>query len=295
MNEIGRIREVCRYLEEHGDEPFSLDRLAVMAAMSKYHFSRRFKSVVGVTPKSYAASIRLNRLKNALKDETPVDAAVYDAGYGSASRVYESAARNLGMTPAQYRAAGKGVSISYAAIETPVGLLMIGATDRGICFARFGESEVDLLAALRGEYANAAIAPMNEPEHPEMAKWVAAIGRHLAGEQPDLRLPLDIRATAFQLRVWKYLQSIPYGDVRSYGEVARAIGKPSASRAVANACAQNPAAIVIPCHRVIRESGDLSGYRWGLARKRTLLDAERRVRATPPRAPSRARAAQGRS
>jgi AraC family transcriptional regulator of adaptative response/methylated-DNA-[protein]-cysteine methyltransferase len=182
------------------------------------------------------------------------------------------------MTPAQYRAAGKGVSISYAVLETPLGTMLIGATDRGICFAQFGESEEELRKKLQAEHVNAEIVPMRRPYHPDFAKWTDAIIGHLAGERPDLDLPLDIRATAFQMRVWKYLQSIPSGDVASYREVAAGIGRPKASLAVANAVARNPVALIIPCHRVIRDSGALGGYRWGLERKRTLLDIERVAR-----------------
>ena len=275
MNEVERVREICRYVEEHSDETLSLESLAARAKMSKYHFARRFKEVVGVTPKQYAAEMRLRRLKGALKERRSVDDALYGAGYGSPSRVYEKAVRNLGMTPAQYRSAGKGISISYAALETPVGLMMIGATDRGICFAQFGDSAEALLARLHAEYANATIVPAQEPYHSDFPKWVDAISRYLAGAQPHLNLPLDIRASAFQMRVWKYLQSIPYGDVVSYGEVAAAIGRPSAARAVGGAIARNTVALIIPCHRVIRESGALGGYRWGFERKRALLDLER--------------------
>ena len=270
-----RIRKICRYIEAHSDEPLSLERLAAMAAMSRFHFARSFKAVVGVTPKQYLAGVRFEALKRHLARAKPVDAAVYDAGYGSSSRVYEQAVSRLGMTPAQYRRAGAGVAISYAALPSPAGLIFIGATDRGICFVRLGDSEDALLDALRGEYVNATIEPMRQPHHPQFAAWVKAIAEHLAGRQPHLDLPLDIRATAFQMRVWKYLQTIPYGDVQSYAEVAAAIGVPSGARAVANACARNPAAIVVPCHRVIRGNGELGGYRWGVARKRALLDNER--------------------
>jgi AraC family transcriptional regulator, regulatory protein of adaptative response / methylated-DNA-[protein]-cysteine methyltransferase len=282
VNDVERIHIVCRYVEQHSDEALNLDALAAMAGLSKYHFARRFKAVVGVTPKEYAAAARLRRLKDGLKDglkdDRSIDAAVYEAGYGSPSRVYENAARNLGMTPAQYRAAGQGVAISYAMLETPLGAMLIGATDRGICFAQFGDSEVDLRKKLQTEYANAEITPMRAPYHPDFARWTDAIARHLGGERPNLNLPLDIRATAFQMRVWKYLQSIPSGDVQSYREVAAGIGRPGAARAVATAVARNPVALIIPCHRVIRDSGALGGYRWGLERKRTLLDIERAAR-----------------
>lgn len=270
-----RIREICRYIETHSEESLSLEALASRAAMSRFHFARSFKSVVGVTPKQFVAGVRLARFKRGLQEQRPIDAAIYDAGYGSASRVYEQTATRLGMTPAQYRKAGEGVAISYAALETPVGLMMIGATDRGVCFVQFGESAGELIDRLRAEYRNASITPMREPYHPQFRAWVDAIARHLDGKQPHLELPLDIRATAFQMRVWKYLQSIPYGDVQSYGEVAAAIGAPKAARAVAQACGSNVVALVIPCHRVIRGTGELGGYRWGLPRKRALIDAER--------------------
>jgi AraC family transcriptional regulator of adaptative response/methylated-DNA-[protein]-cysteine methyltransferase len=243
--------------------------------MSRFHFARSFKSIVGVTPKQYIAAVRLGRFKDGLAASKTIDAALYDAGYGSASRVYERAASRLGMTPAQYRRSGQGVAISYAALDTPIGLAMIGATDRGVCFVQFGDSEDELLAKLRGEYRNASIEAMSRPYGEQFEAWVGAIARHLAGDQPHLDLPLDIRASAFQMRVWKYLQTIPYGDVQSYGEIAEAIGKPGAARAVARACATNTVAIVIPCHRVIRGSGEMGGYRWGLPRKRALIDAER--------------------
>ncbi len=280
MNDVERIRELCRYVEAHSDEALPLRELARRAGMSAFHFARRFKAVVGVTPKQFAANARLRRFKERLAADTAIDGAIYEAGYGSPSRVYEGAARNLGMTPAQYRAAGRGLAISYAALRTPVGLMLVGATDRGICFAQFGESEEALLEALRSEYRNADILPMQAPAHPQLAAWTAAIARHLETGRPEATLPLDVRATAFQMRVWRFLQSIPSGDVRSYGEVAAALGDPNAARAVAGACARNPVAIVIPCHRVIRASGDLGGYRWGLDRKRALLDSERAAAST---------------
>jgi AraC family transcriptional regulator of adaptative response/methylated-DNA-[protein]-cysteine methyltransferase len=273
-----RIQAVCRYIEDHSDERLRLADLAGHAAMSRFHFARSFKSVVGVTPQQYVAQARMRNFKAALRDEKPIDAALYDAGYGSPSRVYEQAGTRLGMTPAQYRRRGEGVAISYAPLETPVGRVVVGATDRGICFIRFGDDVEELAAQLRAEYGNATIAPMAQPYHPEFARWVEALSRHLEGEQPQLDLPLDIRATAFQMRVWRYLQSIPYGSVESYAEVAAGIGQPSAARAVARACATNPVAIAIPCHRVIRGSGELAGYRWGLERKRTLIDRERATR-----------------
>lgn len=272
-----RIEAICRYIEAHADEPLTLETLASRAGMSAFHFQRTFKALVGVTPKQYHDDRRMRELKANLKTSSDVTSAVYDAGYGSSSRVYERAGTRLGMTPKEYRAAGKGVHITYVSFETPLGLLMAGATDRGLCFVQFGESHEHLEAMLRSEYPNATLEAMREPHDPQFSLWVEALRDHLAGTQPHLDLPSDIRATAFQLRVWNYLQSIPYGEVRSYSEVAQGIGQPRAARAVAHACASNVLALVIPCHRVIRGTGELGGYKWGLPRKRTLIDRERQI------------------
>jgi AraC family transcriptional regulator of adaptative response/methylated-DNA-[protein]-cysteine methyltransferase len=254
-----QVREWCREVE----------------AGSPATAPRCFKQVMGITPGEYAEALRMRRLKGALRESEDVTAAVYDAGFGSSSRVYERADTRLGMTPLQYRRGGQGVAITYATVSSALGRLAIGATDRGLCFVQFGESEEELSAALRREYPAAQIVAMEQPHPPEFARWIAALDEHLAGTRPRLDLPLDIRATAFQMRVWNYLQSIPYGEVQSYGEVAAGIGKPSAVRAVARACASNTVALAIPCHRVIRGTGELGGYRWGLARKRALIDRER--------------------
>jgi AraC family transcriptional regulator of adaptative response/methylated-DNA-[protein]-cysteine methyltransferase len=270
-----RVREICAYIESHSEEPLTLADLAKRAKLSPSHFQRRFKAIVGVSPKQYANAVRLRNLRTHLKSAKDVTAAVYDAGYGSSSRVYEQADTRLGMTPRQYRSGGRDVKITYATIQSCVGLMMVGATDRGLCFVQFGAAEDELLRTLKREYPEAAIEPMVDPHHPEFERWVASLNRHLAGEQPHIALPLDIRHTAFQMRVWNYLQSIPYGEVRSYGEVAAGIAEPGSARAVARACASNVVAIVIPCHRVIRSTGELGGYKWGLDRKRTLIDLER--------------------
>ena len=274
-----KIRELCRYIEEHPDESPDLADLAARAGLSRFHLQRSFKAAVGLTPKQYVDACRLRKLKQSLRESRDVAGAVYDAGYGSSSRVYERADTRLGMTPNQYRRGGRGVAITYVAVESPVGLMMIGATDRGLCSIQFGDAEDRLLDGLRQEYPEASFEPMGEPHPVEFQKWIEALRNHLAGTQPLLELPLDIHATAFQMRVWNYLQSIPYGEVQSYGEVAAGIGQPSATRAVARACATNPVAMAIPCHRVIRGSGELGGYRWGLARKRALIDRERAGRA----------------
>lgn len=273
-----RIRDVCRYIDAHADAALSLGELAERAGLSRFHFLRRFKAVVGVTPKAYQEHARMRTLRTTLKASRDVTTAVYDAGFGSASRAYARAHTHLGMTPKEYRDGGAGIAITYAAVPSPLGTLMIAATDRGLCFVQFGETEPALREELEREYPRAAIEPMARPHHPQFDAWIDALLRHLQGREPQLDLPLDIRATAFQLRVWRYLQAIPYGEVRSYGEVARDLGNPEAARAVARACAANRVALVIPCHRVIRENGGLGGYRWGLERKRVLIDLERAAR-----------------
>jgi len=252
-----------------------LEELAAQVRMSPSHFHRTFKAVVGLSPKQYLDAARLRKLKKGLKESGDVTEAIYGAGYGSSSRVYERADTRLGMTPNQYRQDGRNVTITYVTIETSLGLIMIGATDRGLCFLQFGDTRRGLLAMLEKEYPSARREAMNKPYHPHFQKWVEALNGYLAGTHPHLDLPLDIRATVFQIRVWNYLQSIPYGEVQSYGEVAAGIGNTNATRAVARACAANRVALVIPCHRVIRGTGELGGYRWGLARKRTLIDRER--------------------
>ena len=278
-----KIRLLCRYIESHmandGDSRLNLAELSARAGLSRFHLQRTFKAVVGVTPKQYVEALRTERLKTGLKQAKDVTEAVYEAGYGSSSRVYERADTRLGMTPNQYRRGGMGVAITHVTVKTALGRMMIGATDRGICFLQFGDAEKELVEALRKEYPQAQVEPMREPQDPQFRAWIEAIQQHLSRQagNPPHSLPLDLNATAFQMRVWNYLQTIPSGEVQSYSEVASGIGQPAAVRAVARACASNTVAIVIPCHRVIRGTGELGGYRWGLARKRALIDLERRV------------------
>jgi AraC family transcriptional regulator of adaptative response/methylated-DNA-[protein]-cysteine methyltransferase len=183
------------------------------------------------------------------------------------------------MTPMEYRAGGRGIEITYAPARTPLGLMLAGATDRGLCFLQFGESEAQLRESLAAEYPAARLQAMPDPPPSLFREWIDSLNRYLEGQEPDLRLPVHVRATSFQMKVWQYLQSIPSGKVQSYQEVAEGIGRPRAVRAVANACAANRVALTIPCHRVIRAGGELGGYRWGLERKRTLIDSERRAQA----------------
>lgn len=273
------VRKLCAYIERNIDGPLTLKELAGHANLSPSYLQRLFLSVAGVSPKKYAESCRMRKLKSELRTSKDVAQAVYGAGFGSSSRAYERADTRLGMTPGEYRKGALGVVITYAPIGSPLGLMLLGATDRGICFLQFGESRDVLVEELRREYPAALLEPMREPHAPEFDAWVAALNAYLAGQEPRLDLPLDIRSTVFQLKVWSYLQSIPSGQVQSYGEVAAGIGQPKAARAVGHACAANRVALVIPCHRVIRGGGDLGGYRWGLERKRMLLDTERAHRA----------------
>lgn len=274
-----RIEALCRYIETHADETLTLETLSRQAHLSPYHLQRQFKAQAGVTPKQYQEACRMRSLRSDLRDGGAVTQAIYDAGFGSASRVYEKVASHLGMTPKQYRAGGKDVPISYAAAQTPFGCLLLGATDRGLCFVQFGDDEESLLAQLHSEYPNATLTAMQGEMKPVFQDWMQTLVMHLDGRQPSPDLPLDVHGTAFQIKVWRYLQKIPYGELQSYAEVARGIGQPKAVRAVASACASNRVALLIPCHRVIRGDGSLGGYRWGLERKRALIDRERETRA----------------
>ena len=197
--------------------------------------------------------------------------ALYEAGYGSSSRLYERAPGQLGMTPATYRRGGQGLHIAYTIAESPFGRILVAGTERGVCAVRLGDDDAALEAELGAEFPAAEV----RRDDAALGEWAGAILAHVAGEQPHLDLPLDVRATAFQWRVWEALRAIPYGATRSYSEVARSIGQPTAARAVAQACASNPVALVVPCHRVVREGGELGGYRWGVERKSVLLKRER--------------------
>ena len=239
--------------------------------VSPQHLQRTFKRVTGVSPREYAAGRRVERLKAELRAGRGVTDALYEAGYGASSRLYESADDRLGMTPGTYRRGGQGMRIGYSIVSCPLGLLLVAATERGVCAVSMGDDACALETALHQEYPAAAIARADV----RLAPWIGAVVRHLEGTLPDLNLPVDVQATAFRWRVWEALQAIPYGSTRSYSEVAAAIGQPAAVRAVAHACATNPVAVVIPCHRVIQTGGGLGGYRWGLGRKRTLLQTER--------------------
>ncbi len=269
--ESATVKAICRFIEQHLDEPLTLDRLGKEFRQSPFHLQRRFKAAVGITPRAYADSCRLRMLKRNLQAGDSVTRAMYDAGYGSSSRLYERTASQLGMTPDKYRRGAIAATIRYTCAESPLGRMLIAATERGICSIQFAESDGELLEGLKREFPFA----VRKEDEGGLRLWVEALLRHMRGKDLDSSLPLDIRATAFQRRVWTYLQSIPFGNTRSYSQVAKAIGKPNACRAVARACATNPVAVAIPCHRVVREDGSLGGYRWGIERKKALLEMER--------------------
>jgi AraC family transcriptional regulator, regulatory protein of adaptative response / methylated-DNA-[protein]-cysteine methyltransferase len=273
--QISLVRRACRLLEEDLEETMDLERLGDRLGLSSFHLQRTFKSIMGVTPREYAEACRTNRFKTAVRDGKSVTTAMYDAGYGSSSRLYERANAELGMTPATYGRGGATMVINYAVAKTPLGYLLVAATSKGLCSVTLGDGAEELEANLKKEFIAANIHRDDE----NFKDTVEQIVAHLEGKQPHLSLPLDIRATAFQRQVWQALQQIPYGETLSYGEVATAIGRPTAVRAVARACATNPVALVVPCHRVIREDKSLGGYRWGLERKKSLLRAEKQARA----------------
>ena len=269
------VEKICRYLERHPDCAVTLDELGRQLHLSPFHLQRTFKAATGITPRAYADFCRLESFKGGLREGRTVTTALYDAGYGSSSRLYERAASQLGMTPATYRRGGAGLHVRYDILETPVGMLLVGATTKGVCAIQFGGSAKTLEEDVRKEFPAAEIR--RDPAF--LSRWAGQLRAHLGGRLQKLDVPLDIQATAFQRRVWEYLQSIPYGATQSYGEIANAIRQPRAARAVARACASNPVAVVIPCHRVVRGDGATGGYRWGEERKRKLLRMEREGRA----------------
>jgi AraC family transcriptional regulator of adaptative response/methylated-DNA-[protein]-cysteine methyltransferase len=265
------VKAACRYIEQHLDEGVSLADLGRELRQSPFHLQRTFKAVLGVTPRAYADSCRMNQLKRNLQAGHSVTRAMYDAGYSSSSRLYERTASQLGMTPDKYRRGAIAAAIRYTCADSPLGRMLIAATDKGICAIQFAESDEELEQGLRHEFPFA----VRKRDDAGLRSWHGDLLRQMSGQQVDSALPLHIQATAFQRRVWTYLQTIPRGETRSYNEVAKAIGQPAASRAVARACATNRIALAVPCHRVVRENGDLAGYRWGLERKERLLKMEK--------------------
>lgn len=268
------VEQLCNRIDaslaENPDAHLTLAELSRSLGASPHQVERLFQRILGITPRQYTDARRMAQLKSSLRKGEKVAMATYDAGFGSSSRLYERASSHLGMTPATYRRGGAGMNIAYTILPCSLGRVLVAATGRGISAVYLGDSSAALEKALGREYPHAEI----RRDSNGMSKWVSGVLARLRGSEPHAELPLDVHATAFQRRVWEELRRIPRGSTRTYTEVARAIGKPRAIRAVARACATNPVSIVVPCHRVIRGDGSLAGYRWGLERKRALLASE---------------------
>ena len=270
------IKSVCRYIEQHLDEPITLAQMSAEFRLSPFHLQRTFKSVLGITPKEYANSCRMRGFRQNLKAGHSVTRAMHEAGYSSTSRLYTRTASELGMDPSKYRRGAIAAPIRYTCTDSPLGRLLIAATDKGICSIRFADSDEELEQGLKQEFPFA----IRRRDDRDLAELAQRVVRRMNGngkkKNQDMTsaLPLDIQATAFQRRVWSYLRSIAFGETRSYSQVAKAIRRPSAVRAVARACATNPVAIAIPCHRIVRSNGEMGGYRWGVDRKKALLELE---------------------
>jgi len=268
--EMEIVRRACAALDADPHTRVTLADLSDAVHLSPFHLQRLFKRVLGVSPRQYQAARRGALLREALTEGADVTRASVDAGFGSSSRLYESVPGELGMTPSAYRRKGAGRTIRYATADTPLGPVVVAATDKGICRIAFGDDAAALTTALLADFAHATCIE----DRKAIAPFIAQIDAYLHGRRERFDLPLDIAPTAFQQRVWDALQRIPYGETRSYTQIAETLGTPRAVRAVASACASNPVALAIPCHRVVQKSGSLAGYRWGLARKAALLDAE---------------------
>lgn len=269
--ELG-VEKARAFLDANVDRTVSLAELAKHAGLSASHLQRSFKRIVGVSPKQYQSARRMGRFKSRLRAGDTVSRATYEAGFGSSSRVYERSDAALGMTPAEYRRGGAGVEIRYTIDSAPLGRVLVATTPRGVCAVEIGSTDADVERALNRDYPNAVII-RDDDAH---SLWVRAVLSRIRkpGRAAQNRIPLDAQGTAFQMKVWAALQDIPNGERRTYREVAEAIGAPTASRAVARACATNRIAVVVPCHRVVRGNGEVSGYKWGVERKRRLLDQE---------------------
>ena len=261
----------ARQLLDNAEGVVTLAQLGQRVGLSPFHLQRLFKRATGLSPREYQSARRLQHVRTGLRQGEDVTTALYDAGFGSPSRLYEKAPQQLGMTPGEYRRGGAGANIIFAIVPTPLGRLLVAATERGLCAVRFGDNATDLERDLRREFHAAEL----HRDDDAMRQYVEPLLAAVRGENNTIDLPLDVRATAFQMKVWEKLRQIPRGETRSYSEVAREIGEHGAVRAVARACASNPVALAVPCHRVVRTDGDLAGYRWGIERKKKLLERER--------------------
>jgi AraC family transcriptional regulator of adaptative response/methylated-DNA-[protein]-cysteine methyltransferase len=268
---VALVQRAAGQLAESTEESVRLGVLAKTLGTTQATLRRAFLQVTGLKPRELAEALRIKRFKGMLRAGKSITDALYETGYGSSSRVYERSNAQLGMTPATYRKGGQGMKIGYTIAKSPLGKVLVAATERGVSAVYLGDAESTLISELREEYPRAEIAPAPDA----FQRWVGEVVQRIEGKQPRLELPLDLQATAFQRRVWQELQRIPRGRTRTYSQVARSLGQPKAVRAVARACATNPVSIVVPCHRVIREDGALAGYRWGISRKEQLLAQER--------------------
>lgn len=266
---------LARFIAANAENPLTLEKLAARVHLSPSRMQRVFKSIFGVTPKKFQQAARSDRFKALLRSGADITDAIFEAGYGSTSRVYGKAVQNIGMTPKSYRAGGRGESVTWACRETVLGPVLMAATDRGVCFAQFGDSCEKLRQQLQTEFPRAQLRQYDDNSSQRLEQWIDALNAYIQNRQPRPELPLDLRGTAFQIKVWEFLLSLEDGDVVSYSELARAIDRPKAVRATASACGANRIAVLVPCHRILRGDGGVGGYRWGLERKRALLDAER--------------------
>jgi len=265
-----RARAARDYLEAHLDETVTLADLADQVGGSPHHLQRTFKRRFGVSPRQYVNARRLERFRRLVREEETVTGAVYEAGFVDGRQLYGQASIRLGMTPGRFRDGGLGVTIRHATVASPLGRLLVGATERGLCAVRLGNSDAEVEEALRREFPRATLAA--DPD--ALTPWIEDALARIEGKTPPALPPLDVQATDFQRQVWEALCAIPRGTTRTYGEVAAAVGRPRAARAVARACATNPVAVVVPCHRVVPAGSALGGYRWGRERKRELLERE---------------------
>jgi len=272
---VAAIEKACALLRKSDTTP-TLAELADAAGISRFHFHRVFKQIIGATPRDYARTHRLGRFADKLDRGQPLTEAIYASGFGSSSRAYEAAPSGLGMTPGARRHGGIGQTIRFVTVETPIGWALVAATERGICMTALADDRESLVGALRQRFPAAEMVA----EDAGLKDWAGRIVRFITAPDQNLDLPLDIQGTAFQARVWRALQKIPLGKTASYTEIAAALGQPKAVRAVAQACAANKLALLVPCHRIVRRDGDLAGYRWGVERKRALLAAEHEATAT---------------
>lgn len=276
-----RVERVARHIEAHADQRLTLAQLSSLVDMSPGRLQKAFRERLGITPKDYQAAHRLGRLKGALRQGERVIQAQLEAGYTSTSRLHHAAEKSLGMRPTDYQRNGQGEDIRYTARTTSLGLLMIAATARGLCFVQMGDDYETLLEGLAEEFPAACLQESAEASEPHLHAWMAALEAHLDRHTPCPDLPLDIQGTAFQKQVWNFLTTIPKGKTMTYTELAAGVGRPKAVRAAASACAANRLALVIPCHRVLRADGSLGGFRWGLERKRALLEREAAAKEAP--------------